>query len=545
MFDFHHYIKSLELPQLQACQKALADEVLSRSSIVSDTFSHHSKVDISESYHIEDYTDYVENFFTNDLDRKILSSELESQAMGFKYSKRIESVQNRFISMYDQPYTWKSKDGPVINNPVPLEEFPMIKKLLDGINSKYNYNLNSVLVSYYVTGKVSVRLHDDDEPCMDNGQPLCILSLGAKRRIEWVDKQQESFRQPVKALYPSDGSLYTMKPGCQERFLHRVRKNKNIKEGRYCLSFRCFVKDHDKSPAPYNLFSGDLHSTPAVNRPPTSLEQSSDHAPSLQTPNITTPQQAAHITHVEENNSDNCKKSISFGDVSKTRNGYSPFPDADGATSQNTSKSIDGASKKLCVLFGTSITTRLNSDLLSRKNTIVINRSESGATIQDIYDSVNDFYSENSNHAHRVSKVLLSLGTNEVKTFNSFKYSIDKFYEPLVKLIKQIKLLFPLAQIVFQSLLPIRVVFKYTARSVHLFNELLIKVCGKYDCIFFDCFGLFLDDNGYDINQSLYWDKYHLNDYKGIKVLSRALKQAIYGNLFNPYAISNIRPYYT
>ena len=174
----------------------------------------------------------------------------------------------------------------------------------------------------------------------------------------------------------------------------------------------------------------------------------------------------------------------------------------------------------------------------------MINRSESGARIKDISDSVNDFYSENSYHAHKVDKIILSLGTNEVKSFNSFKFSISKFESPLIKLVNQIKVLFPWAQIFFQSLIPIKIMYTYTANSIHLFNELLINICKKHGCIFFDCFSLFLDSTGYNINKNLYYDKYHLNDWQGIKVLSRALKQAIYGNISNPLAICSIEPYY-
>ena len=370
-------------------------------------------------------------------------------------------------------------------------------------------------------------MHDDNENCLDSSQPICILSVGSTRRIEWVDKQQESYKIPVKHIDPVDGSLYTMRAGCQERFLHRVRKNKKVREGRFCLSFRCFVEDHDDKPPsklPDKLLDvSNLHSTPV---PPQS---------------------------VPLNNSD-CdkvvvKKSLLFEEGEKISSGYSPFPnrrdsEAQTSYSNKSGQSTGGTSQRLCVLLGTSITTRVDSKLLSRKGTVVVNRSESGATIQDIYESVNDFYYENINHAHKVSKVILSLGTNEVKTFNSFKYSISKFYEPLVNLVKQIKLLFPLAQVIFQSLLPIRVVYKFTSKSVHEFNELLIKVCIRYNCIFMDCFRLFLDDSGYDINTDLYWDKYHLNDRKGIKLLCRAFKEIIYGDIFYPFAMCNIPSYY-
>ena len=532
MLDFYQYVNSLELAQLQACQQIIAETILNKSLGVSASFKH-SNTDLdTESYNINDYTDYVPNFLTDSFNRDILLSELESEIMGFKLSTKINKVQNRFISKFDKPYIWESRNGPVINNPESFDNFPEITHLMNEINAKFGYKLNSVLISYYPSGNSRTRLHDDSEKCLDSSQPICILSIGAIRRIEWVDKQQESFRTAIKHLDPVDGSLYTMRAGCQERFLHRVRKNKRVREGRFCLSFRCFVEDHDvKTPSTLSdkfLDISHVQSTPA---PPQPAPHILDRSPDPQFAKI------------------DVKKSISFEEVGKVDNGYSPFPqrrDSEVQTSYSnkTGQSNDGANQRLCVLFGTSITTRISDKQLSRKGTTVVNRSESGATIQDIYESVNDFYYENINHAHRVTKVIISLGTNEIKTFNSFKYSISKFYEPLVNLVKQVKLLFPLAQIIFQSLLPIRVVFKYTAKSVHDFNELLIKVCKKYDCIFLDCFSLFLDVSGHDINTDLYWDKYHLNDRKGIKILCRAIKEVIYGNIFYPWAICNIPSYY-
>ena len=537
MFNFNQYVNSLELAQLQACQKIIAETIISKSLSVSASLSH-SNVDNTEVSDINEYIDYAPNFIPDDFDRQILESELESEIMGFNKSTKIHKVQNRFVSMFDKPYIWESRNGPVINNPVSFENFPAITKLKNEINSKYGYKLNSVLVSYYSSGQSRTRLHDDAEKCLDSSQPICILSVGAIRRIEWVDKQQESFRTPIKHLDPADSSLYTMRAGCQERFLHRVRKNKKVREGRYCLSFRCFVEDHDvvQSASTFTdklLDISHVQSTPAPPQPHTSDETSY-------------PRKSDNNTNAVKRE---VRKSILFEDAEKVDNGYSPFPKrrdsgAHTSYSNKTGQSTDGANQRLCVLFGTSITTRIKGERLSRKGTIVVNRSESGAKIQDIYDSVNDFYYENINHAHKVAKVVLSLGTNEIKTFNSFKYSISKFYEPLVNLVKQIKLLFPLAQIIFQSLLPIRVVFKYTANSVHQFNELLIKVCKKYDCIFLDCFSLFLESSGNDIDADLYWDKYHLNDRRGIKVLSRALKEVIYGNVFYPLARCDIPPYY-
>jgi hypothetical protein len=124
--------------------------------------------------------------------------------------------------------------------------------------------------------------------------------------------------------------------------------------------------------------------------------------------------------------------------------------------------------------------------------------------------------------------------------------------------VKESKYLFPQAQIIFHCLLPIRVIYNYTAQSVQDFNDLLYNVCMEYGCVYADqCFDHFLavnrtngnwfknkygqplwDKSGpnhefVDYNKQLYWDNLHLND-AGLKVLCRSLKYIIFGQVFNP-----------
>ncbi len=183
---------------------------------------------------------------------------------------------------------------------------------------------------------------------------------------------------------------------------------------------------------------------------------------------------------------------------------------------------------------------------MGRKGRIFVNRSHSGAYIHDIMDDVDDFYHEHSHHVNNVDKIILSLGTNEIKNFNCFRYDIfNRFYYALMKLVDHTKNLFPKAQIIFQCVLPIFTIYRYTAETVHRFNELLIEVCRRSGCIFFDCFRLFLNDEGSNYREGLYRDKLHLSKEKGIKVLCRALKSVVHGNIFNPLMRCRVmRPYY-
>ena len=58
------------------------------------------------------------------------------------------------------------------------------------------------------------------------------------------------------------------------------------------------------------------------------------------------------------------------------------------------------------------------------------------------------------------------------------------FRAPLVNLVRVTKTLFPQAQIIFRCVLPIRIVYNYTAEAVEQFNHLLYEVCREYGCIY-------------------------------------------------------------
>ena len=145
MLDFSQYIDTLELAQLQSCQKVIAEAILNKSLGINASFNHSNVINNAKAPDINEYIDYAPSFISDTFNRDILMSELESELMGFKLSTLVNKVQNRFISKFDKPYIWESRSGPVINNPVSFEELPVINSLLNEINSKYGYKLNSVL----------------------------------------------------------------------------------------------------------------------------------------------------------------------------------------------------------------------------------------------------------------------------------------------------------------------------------------------------------------------------------------------------------------
>ena len=221
--------------------------------------------------------------------------------------------------------------------------------------------------------------------------------------------------------------------------------------------------------------------------------------------------------------------------------GYSPFPGHDSLNSSGlTNNSSGSGGKRVCLMFGSSITTRVEEDRMSKGSRVVVNLSKSGAKICDLHKYANDFCLGNADIVSNVDKIIVNIGTNDVKWFNGCRFSVFKrFKVPLLNLVKDLKFRFPLANISFITMLPIRALYNYTAETVNQFNLLLLEVCKMTGCEFFDCFGDFLDVDLRDYNYSLFRDKWHLNEH-GLKLLCRALKYIIFGNTFR----SHMRTYW-
>ncbi len=487
--DFKKLIQSYDIAQLRSCQQLINDTIC----------GYRSNLDISSSSVVsvkpcaKDINDFVEYHqdFIDTTEHGLLAAEIQS--LGFNFKTCSDAVQNKFVSSLSDPYTWSSKKGKVINNPLDMANFPVIKSLMDKVNQRFGCKMNCVLATCYVNGRVNVRLHDDAEHELDPSQPICVMSIGATRRVEFVDKDKKHKYAADKVLDPSDSSIYIMKAGCQEGFLHRVRRDVRVQNYRICLSFRCFI---EPSTAP-------VVATPAVSA------TSATPPPPSSTP-ARPPRPISGTNHAAQ--------------------GFSPFHSDISLTHGHSS--LNDGRERVCLILGSSITTRVDGDMMSRKSRKVINLSESGAKIQDLSKIVNEFYADNPLLNHKVDKIVINIGTNDVKWLNGRKYSVfRKFRAPLSNLIRDLQFLFPHAQIVFTTVLPIRALYNYTATTINDFNRLIFEVCNSFGCIFYDCFYEFLAPDLKDYDCTLFRDKWHLNDL-GLRTLCRALKHCVYGSLF-------------
>ncbi len=302
-----------------------------------------------------------------------------------------------------------------------------------------------------------------------------MVSLGAERVIDLHPVGGDKRFKADYSLKVSDCSLYIMKPGCQDNFVHRVRAERAVKDHRYSLSFRCMIPKQSNVASSSNPQTSASVSSNTLNQSPPSSANTPSHMPN------------------------------------STRLRYPK-------------------KRKTTVIFGTSMTKFIRPNKLGFRGRKVINVSHSGNKIRDIVENVREFYETNeAARANDIEKVIFSLGTNDIK---HSKFGVKHLKRYLIDLINMTKDLFPAAIVLFQCCLPIKCVYPYTARNVLDFNALLKELCLENNCVYIDCFDDFLTRDHIYRNNELYHDWLHLNN-RGVGVLSTWLKFVINENSFD------------
>ena len=431
-----------------------------------------------------DYIDFVPDFLQNDslLYQSILA-ELQSESSGFK--SKSTKTSTSWLTTTGEQYVWSAGlNGPVtVKNPVDMDKFPAISKLMNGINSQYGCKLNSCLVSYYRCGASSTRYHSDDESSLDPTEGLYVVSFGAKRIIDVLPMAGDKRHKSDFYVEANDGSMYIMKPGCQENMVHQVRSDSSVKGERFSLSFRCLKTQQTAK-------EGKPNSATDATEPATSP--------------ATTP--AATSTKSEVKPSDSTTPIYYRHSPRKPKR------------------------RRTTVLFGTSMTKYVRTKQLGFRGRKVVNMSQSGAKIKDMKNIIRTFYEfDEAAMSNDIEKVIFSLGTNDVKYS---KVGVRHLKGYLSELISFTKSLFPAAIVIFQCCLPIRCMYPYIARNVIEFNLILKDLCFLNNCVYLDCFKDFLTFDRRFCNADLYHDWLHLNN-KGVGVLSTWLKYVVNENSFD------------
>ncbi len=442
----------------------------------------------------DDFVDYRDSFIS-EAENNAITKSLKSYKV---FNTNTTSTKSLWLSRTNEPYSWTSrKSGTVFNNKaVPIAEFSDINVMLDKVNAELGSDLNSCLIQYYPDNSSGIRVHDDFEHVMDSNQPIVVISLGATRTVEFFHNFQSTSETPAKSFGVQSNSMYVMKAKCQEYFRHRVPAAKVTTSERFSLSFR------------------RIHS-------PESAAAISDATISVARP-LTAPSKVDAATSPMK--SPTAKPALTGTGTSPMKSTSAASPSTSLTSDVQTSPSLD---KSITLLFGTSITRWVKPELLTDKHTEFINVSHSGAhiinrsvgqNIPDFGEMVENFVVGNVDKVPRVKQIILSLGTNDIKHYRvdngrgrrATPGDVGKFYYPILNLVKSLRRHFGTeVSIYFTSVLPMKVMYTYTARNFLNFNRLLQEICSKSKCGYLNWFKYFLDSDGCDYNKDLYADPIH------------------------------------
>ncbi len=461
------YFDSLSLSDLIKCKESLTKTINRK----------HTEI---QSKSPNDFVDYFENFIDNS---SLQYQDIYTELLKLNFSPSSDNVVTKWLTATGQNYTWSSSKGnQTVKHPLDLSQYPAIAAIMSDINCKFGTDLNSGLVSYYKSGKSKIRYHSDDESSMDSSQGIYVVFFGVERIVDLNRQGKDGRSSPDFTLTTADGSLYVMKPGCQKYFVHRVRGDNSIVGARYSISFRhMLLNDDQQKPQAASHFVPPVIA-PLDNSQPAPIIHNIQHATSI------TP------------------------------------------AASHTAASHKPKRRRTTVLFGTSMTKYIQPNKLGFRGRKVVNISQSGAKINDVYDNVRDFY-ENHEAAksNDVEKVIFSIGTNDVKFC---RYGVSHLKKHIVRLIDLTKNIFPAAIILFQSCLPIKPIYSYIPKNVVEFNRLLRNLCLDYNCVYIDCFKDFLTRDTRYQNSDLFYDWLHLNR-QGNGVLSTWLKYVVNENSYD------------
>ena len=469
-------------------------------------------------------------------------------------------TQSVWFSTCDFPYSWHSSatGNTTKKLPIKIDANSPILSVMKNINSKLNVSFNSCLVQYYPNGYSGVRLHDDFEPEMSLNDPIAVVTVGQCRPIEFFTNYQAPSETPAKTLTPEQGSMYVMLAGCQEYFRHRVPQDSTCDGWRASFSFRRTVGPtfHDLvHPSNGNETECQQPSSPdfvvisnsagylkvSLND---TIESSSDtssrdHTVAADEGSTTPP--TVHTVAADRGSTTPPPPSGGFSATSAVaaKSSSPTLPNTSVSVGTNTSDAYTRQQVSTTVLFGSSMTKFIDHQRLSNSSCKFLNISQPGARLLPIHNKgtnqpwvyvemLENFATTHKSTLHEVKCVIFSVGTNDLRFFrdrNGRPGDLNVFIRPIEELVARSRKLFGQSvRILFQSVLPMRCQYTYTAANFKGFNKLLRNICHHHNCHFVDWFNDFLDLRGNDIERTLYRDNLHLNR-KGYDILHKLFEK--------------------
>lgn len=355
-----------------------------------------------------------------------------------------------------------------------------VKSLLDKINLAHNLQLDSCLVTRYISSDVALSLHQDNEEILDGSHPIVVTSIGGPRTLQFWDSNSENNGELIEEVELIQGDLLVMKPGCQEVLWHKVLPNQSPTASgiRYALSFRRIK--------------------------PTILSQQEQHP--LQPP-LTTSSPAQEL-----------KPQPGTGFLVHPSRIHQSSTRVNTAAALPITHSSNKATAKHLIIGDSMV-----NGLRVSGSTCIFKGGIRPHEVLGLLPSSEDLI--HPNHYDDVRSVTLVVGTNALNINNPNKATpLLDVVDDYERLVDDLRTLFPNARIGLYNVLPRASTYHETRERIGLFNSIFEHASRRFKRIFWiRQYSDFLDEYGY-MREDLYGKLgIHLKP-KGKSIMARAIK---------------------
>jgi alkylated DNA repair dioxygenase AlkB len=140
-----------------------------------------------------------------------------------------------WVNSLNQPYTYGQGVG--VRTYYPRPDHFAIATVRLALMHKLGFTYEGCFLNGYEGERDALGWHSDDDPGINHSRPIAVVTLGAGREIQFMDKA--TGERGAQLLEP--GSLLLMHPGMQSTHLHRIPKVGHKVEPRISLTFRSLI----------------------------------------------------------------------------------------------------------------------------------------------------------------------------------------------------------------------------------------------------------------------------------------------------------------
>ena len=183
---------------------------------------------------ITDHVSHIKKFLPDDYFKEEVYADIKELGLMKKSTKPV----TQWLSTDSRDYCFS--DNPRLKHQAKdITKYQGISKLLNLVNKERQttQDADAALVIVYNANSSGINFHDDGEKLIDSNSSISTLTFGAARTIDFC----RSGVWPQTAGYSleaADHDLMIMKPGCQEKLLHKVNEGNQPNDIRIVISCR-------------------------------------------------------------------------------------------------------------------------------------------------------------------------------------------------------------------------------------------------------------------------------------------------------------------